>query len=622
MSAGATDVYNSEGTLKFGKREFFLDGKPFKILSGAVHYFRTFPVYWRDRLMKLKACGLNTVETYVPWNLHEEYPGKLNFDGMLNVSSFLELAKSLDLYVIFRPGPYICSEWDFGGLPAWLLSDPNMKVRSNYKGYTDAVERYFNKLLPMVVDFQHSNGGPIIAFQIENEFGSYSSDTKHLEFLKNLYIKHGLKELFLTSDNTMGINVDVFYQHALPTANFKDIKDGHQLFNQIKAWSVEFPLMVTEFWTGWFDHWGSPHGGLAVGEYQGYLGEILKANASLNFYMFHGGTNFGFMNGANKDAIYEPDVTSYDYDALLTEKGDITPKYLKTREMLLEHVYKPQGNTSLPDVPENITSSSYASISVQEYCTFETLLNTTKVINSDKPLPMEMLNLHNGYGQNYGLILYRCQISGNATRLEFENAPSDRAQVFLDGTAVPGGVIDWKSNSSAINLPVNTNKTTRRLDILVENHGRVNYGTEASAVLNSERKGIQGNVIVDGQNVNGFQIFPLEFGSDMTNRTDWQKYQENVPLPALFKTTLLIKNTPKDTFIFMKGWGKGIIFVNGFNIGRYWSVGPQQTLYVPAPLLRPGNNEIVFFEQERHGHDIVFTDTPIIDNNDPTKIPL
>ncbi|XP_060553818.1 beta-galactosidase-1-like protein 2 isoform X2 [Ruditapes philippinarum] len=621
MSAKGNKPYESEGTLKFAKGDFSLDGKPFKILSAAVHYFRTFPEYWEDRLTKVKACGLNTVETYVPWNLHEEYPGQFNFEGILDVRKFIMLAQDLGLYVIFRPGPYICSEWDFGGLPAWLLSDPDMKVRSNYKNYTDAVERFFNKLLPMVEDLQYSRGGPIIAFQIENEFGSYSSEIEHLIFLKNLYLRHNLTELFLTSDNAWGYKNDPFYQHALPTANFQKMSEGQQVFDQIRNWSSDFPLMVTEFWTGWFDHWGSEHGGLPLDKYEESLSQILQNNASVNFYMFHGGTNFGFMNGANKEENnYKPDVSSYDYDALLTEKGDITPKYLKTREMLLEKIYKPQGIKSLPEPPKNITSSAYGTVSVDGYLSFEDLLKSKGQVNisSDKAVPMEMLKLKGGYGQNYGYILYRCTIPGNSSVLSFENQPADRAQIYIDGSEV--AVIDWKSNNKTVKLQADGSKSERRLDILVENNGRVNYAKEETGILNSERKGVSGSVSIDGKAITNFTIFPLEFKNNTVTRDNWQGVPNVDTVPGLFKATLNITQNVTDTFIFLRGWGKGIVFVNGFNLGRYWIVGPQQTLYVPAPVLKQGANQIVIFEHQKIGTDIVFTDKPILDVNNQTQI--
>jgi len=615
-------IYSEESSLKFAKQAFTLLGKPFKILSAAVHYFRTFPQCWEDRLQKAKACGFNTIETYVPWNLHEENPGEFNFEGILDMRKFIELAHSLDLFVIFRPGPYICSEWDYGGLPAWLLSDPNMQVRSNYQGYKDAVERYFNKLLPMVTDLQHSKGGPIIAVQVENEFGSYSSKIEHLTFIRNLYIKHGLKEMFITSDNAWGQKDAVFYQYALPTANFKEISEGEQLFEQIRKWSPEFPLMVTEFWTGWFDHWTSQHNPTSIEKYEESLTWILKANSSVNMYMFHGGTNFGFMNGANNFDTYKPDVSSYDYDALLTEAGDITPKYLKTRELFLKHVLEPQGITTLPDIPANSPKRTYGSVSVEATVTFETLIQYSSSLNASEPVAMEMLKLNGDYGQNFGYVLYRCVIPGNASKITLTNQPMDRAQIFVDG--VEKAVIDWTSTSENLTVALSPagDQATSKLDILVENHGRVNYATEASGILNNQRKGLTGPVTCDGKAIESFRIVPLEFKSGSVNRSDWAINLKNAKVPGLFQAKLQVSGEPADTFVFMKGWGKGILFVNGFNLGRYWSAGPQQTLYLPAQVLKQGTNELVAFEQAKIGQEIMFLDKPILDVNDQSTIQL
>ncbi|XP_052806143.1 beta-galactosidase-1-like protein 2 isoform X2 [Mya arenaria] len=614
-----SQIYESQGSLTFSKGEFLLAGKPFRIISGAIHYFRTFPQNWNDRLQKMKACGLNTIETYVPWNLHEENPGEFNFSGILDVRQFLQQAHQLGLYVIFRPGPYICSEWDFGGLPAWLLSDPDMKVRSNYEGYLNASRRYFNELLPKIVDLQYSRGGPIIAFQIENEFGSYSGDVTHLHEIKKMYIEHGLQELFLTSDNVAGLTVDVFYQHALPTANFKDIKEGRQLFEQIRKWSPEFPLMVTEFWTGWFDHWTSAHDGLDVQDYAYYLMEILKTGASVNFYMFHGGTNFGFMNGANQESTYKPDVTSYDYDALLTEKGDITPKYLKTRELLMKYIYGPQGIT-LPDIPGDSRVKAYGNRTASGYIRFETFLSSVKSVELERPVPMEMLQTNGEYGQNFGFTLYRANVPHTSAVMAFANLPADRAQIFVNGTLV--ATLGWKDKNQALRLPKQEHtEGSVRLDILVENHGRVNYGTEELGVLNNQRKGIIGEMTIDGQLLKNVTAFVLDFKNKFSDSNDFGG-TDDVKVPGIFKTTLNITDEPSDTFLFMKGWGKGVVLVNDFNIGRYWSAGPQQTLYLPGSLLRKGDNQIVWFEQERIGQDIIFTDRPILDVNNQSTITL
>ncbi|XP_060069165.1 beta-galactosidase-1-like protein 2 [Ylistrum balloti] len=599
-------TYRSPGSLTFKNGDFILDQKPLRILSGTMHYFRVVPEYWEDRLLKMKACGLNTVETYVAWNKHEEYPGQFNFDGILDVRKFVQVAKKVGLYVIFRPGPYICAEWDFGGLPSWLLTDEKMKVRSNYQPYQDAVDRFFTKLLPLVTDLQYSKGGPIIAVQVENEFGSYSDEVEHLSFVKELLEKNGIQELLLTSENIFGLKRAAFYQHALPTANFPEMGDGQKLFDMIREWSPDFPLMVMEFWPGWFDHWGQGHKGLAMPLFENCLTGILDAGGSFNMYMFHGGTNFGFMAGANffANSTYKPDITSYDYDAPLSEAGDITPKFLRAREIIFEKVLKPLGVTKLPDLPSNTPKASYV----------------RNEVRCSSPIPMELLKIHGDYGQNYGYTLYRTTMPAGKC-LQFSSLPQDRAQIFINGAFVH--VIDWRN--PGLEIDIVCTQDTNTLEILVENHGRVNYVEFGLNLLNEQRKGLSGDVSVDGKKLESWSIVPLEFDNDFVNNVSrCDKWVSTLPSsyssPALFKATLTISDTPKDTFLCTKGWGKGIVFLNGFNLGRFWCVGPQQTLYVPAPLLKQGDNQILIFEQEAPGISIEFLDAPILNENDQQNV--
>lgn len=570
--------------------------------------------------MKIKACGLNTVETYVCWNLHEQYPNEFDFSGRLDVRKFIKTAEEIGLYVIFRPGPYICAEWDFGGMPSWLLQDPNMKVRSNYGPYQEAVDRFFSQLIPQVADLQNilklptkSCGGPIIAFQVENEFGSYSNEVAHLRFIKETLIKYGAKELFLTSENQGGIATCPFHEHALPTANFPKMDAGQQCFDLIKGLSPNFPLMVTEFWTGWFDHWTSSHKGLYLNDFVDTLSGILDAGASVNMYMFHGGTNFGFMSGANRfsGSTYKPDVTSYDYDAPLSEAGDITAKYLKAREIIFEKVLKPQGVKELPNLPPNTPKASYAPVEVKEYLPLESLIsNCRDKLHSAKPECMEYLKIHNGFGQNFGYVLYRTTI-GAGSRLRFEEQPKDRAQIFINGVLTK--IIDWQDQCTEVEI--NLEQDSSILDILVENHGRVNYIEIGQNLLNEQRKGISGNVYVDNDCIEEWTIIPLEFNSDFNQRVLEDASWTEAPItsiPVLCKSILNINDNPKDTFLLPSEWGKGIIFINGFHLGRYWSEGPQATLYVPAPILKTGENEILIFEQQQVGSKLMFLHEPIL----------
>ncbi|XP_076457381.1 beta-galactosidase-1-like protein 2 isoform X2 [Babylonia areolata] len=599
--------------LTFSKRQFFLGKKPFRILSGAMHYFRVPRPYWRDRMMKMKACGLNTLETYVSWNAHEPVPGKFTYEGMLNVREYIELASEMGLYVILRPGPYICSEWDFGGMPSWLLADRNMKVRSNYPGYQEAISRFFGDLLPRLADLQFTKGGPIIAVQVENEFGSYSQEVDHLLFIKGILRLHGITELLVTSDNSEGLRYAPFYNDALPTANFKDFDQGRSHFELIRQTNEDFPLMVMEFWSGWFDHWGQTHNADTLSEYVERVTAILEAGASINFYMFHGGTNFGFMAGANEFQHYKPDVTSYDYDAPLSEAGDITEKYMKTREIILEKVYKPLGIMKLPEIPPNTPKKAYDKLRMEEYMDWNSLTSLImKKGSSVRVQPMEMYQFAHGVGQSYGYIIYRKTI-GSGNTLELPGKVRDRVQVLLNTWLIT----TFDSDSKHLQVDMHASQPQSQLDLMVENLARVNFINHHAPdpdILNKQRKGLDGDVKIDGKFVTDWSALALDFDQDyifrVSRASQWKSYVAQKNSPTLYRAYLNIEDTPQDTFINMKDWKKGIVMVNGVNLGRYWDVGPQRTLYLPAPFLKQGKNEILVFEEFSGGEYMFFETEP------------
>lgn len=630
VSAQISDSpYVSNGSLTFQNRTFYLDGNPLRILSGSLHYFRVVPEYWWDRMRKMKACGLNTLTLYVPWNLHEPYPGKYNFKGILDLRRFINMAHRAGLYVIFRPGPYICSEWDYGGLPPWLLRDPDMKVRTNYHGYQSRVQSYFSRLMSEVSDLQHHKGGPIIAVQVENEFGSYSNDTGHLLFLKKTLIDNGIRELFFTSDGyfnyTEGLNgLDnaPFYTEALPTVNFQDIEQGEQLFRKVEALSDDFPLMVTEYWSGWFDHWGTEHHSQSLQDFGSTLTAILNRSASVNFYMFHGGTNFGFMSGANwdfKEITLKTDVTSYDYDALLTEAGDITEKYRIARQL----IYEATKERNRPEIPYDTPKEDWGAVSIKQYMPLETILTLTKKFSENGTIPMEMLDLHSVDGvdfggQRYGYILYRVNIT-EGHNLTFTEFPRDRIEVFVDGNSVAilEGMVDNVNVNISRGRHTDTQPKGRVLDILVENRGRVNYGIMGTTILDEQLKGLNNNCFLDGELLTDVEIYPLEFDDDFYKRLsgnhEWEVYSGQTDLPGFYRGRLFIGYTPLDSYLSMKDWTKGFVYVNGHNVGRYWNKGPQQTLFVPGPYLRQGFNEIIIFEQHKSNNSVKFQETYVLD---------
>jgi beta-galactosidase len=564
--------------------QFLLNDNPFRILSGSIHYFRVMSEYWRDRLEKAKAFGLNTIETYVAWNLHEPRPGEFYFNGMLDLVRFIETAAAMDLKVILRPGPYICSEWDFGGLPAWLLKDPHMQVRCMYPLYLEAVDRYFDSLLRRITPLLVSNGGPIIAVQVENEYGGFGNDQEYLQYLADGLRNRGVDVFLFTSDGP--------YDHhmqggSLPnlhkTANFA--YRARPAFAKLRQYQPDGPLMVTEFWSGWFDHWGEFHhismGGLPTSLLsQWTLDKILASGASVNFYMFHGGTNFGFMNGANRFPWtgYLPDVTSYDYDAPLDEAGDASHKFLIYGNQLRHHI------PGLPPliILQPVRKRAFGPVQLTERLSLFDALGEKHL--RPTPEPME------AFDQAYGFILYRTQVSGPRPAAPLEILElHDRAQVFLNGQ--PTGILEREFPKRKLSITIPAGGAT--LDILVENMGRVNFGLDLL-----DRKGITSGVALGKQFLFGWEIYPLPLDDlSALNFVPFDRFEAmpRTSVPGFWRGAFPVDD-PADTFLALPGWTKGVVWVNGFNLGRYWRRGPQQTLYVPAPLLRKGRNEIVVLE--------------------------
>jgi len=562
--------------LEVKNSKFLLDGEALQILSGAIHYFRVVPEYWEDRLLKLKACGFNTVETYIPWNMHEQEEGVFCFDGIADLERFITIAGELELHVIVRPSPYICAEWEFGGLPAWLLSNQDIRLRCMDEQYLRKVDAYYDILIPKLVPLLSTNGGPIIAVQVENEYGSYGNDTEYLLYLKNGLQERGIDVLLFTSDGP----TDQMLQGGtipgvLATVNFGSRPEEE--FAKFREYRPEEPLFCMEYWNGWFDHWLNPHHSRDGVDVSDVLDRMLNVGASVNFYMFHGGTNFGFYNGANYQEKYQSTTTSYDYDAPLSECGDVTEKYKAVREVLRKH-----GARVSEELPEPSRKKCYGAVDMKESAgLFSNLDQLSDSVKRRCPEPMEKL------GQNYGFILYRTRVSGprKAQELHLQDV-HDRAQVFIDGRWI-GTIERWEPKPLLIDIP----EQGVILDILVENMGRVNYGPRLK-----DPKGITEGVRLDNQFLFNWEIYPLPL-DDLTKLPFVQQpiLPMTVEYPTFFKGELNIDDIA-DTFVSLDGWTKGVVWINGFNIGRYWEQGPQKTLYVPGPLLRKGLNEIIILE--------------------------
>lgn len=567
------------------KEKFYLNDKPFQIISGSFHYFRTVPEYWRDRMEKLKNMGCNTVETYIPWNFHEPDRGRFLWDGRRNILKFIEIAKELGLYMIIRPSPYICSEWDLGGLPAWLLRDGNMRLRCSCKPYLDAVDNYYSVLMPNLVPYQIDKGGNIILMQIENEYGYYGNDTAYLQFLADTMRKYGITVPFVTSDGPW--NAETFsagqLPEALPTGNFGS--DMKKQFDTIQGYIGDRPLMCMEYWAGWYDAWGEKHHTSDLEQNKADLDEVMR-RGSINFYMFAGGTTFGFMNGCNEGAK-TPQVTSYDFDAPLTEDGRITEKYLVLRSVIEKYREVPQ----IPLTTE-IRRREYGKIAVSRktdlFCTLEKI---SEPISSPYPVSMEEV------GQNYGYILYRTRLSDNEAVREVRlEGASDRVWGFMNGSRIftAYGENLWNK------FEIKCDEKGARCDFLVENCGRVNFG----GTIETQRKGISRAVRINDLRRYGFEIFRLPLNEEQIAGIDFDSgYSEGVPAFYEFRFNA---DESADTFLELDGFGKGCAFINGFNLGRFWEIGPQRRLYIPAPLIGSGENTIVIFETEGKAVDTIF----------------
>lgn len=562
------------GTFLIQGNEFVLDGKPFRILSGAVHYFRVPRPYWEDRLHKARLMGLNTVETYVAWNLHEPRPGEFHFEDNLDLCTFINTAVDCDLRVILRPGPYICSEWDFGGLPAWLLKDPDMRVRSTYPPYLQVVERWFATLLPQLVPLQVSRDGPILMMQVENEYGNYGSDKNYLTRLVEMLRENGIDTPLFTADWKMGDRLQAGSLEGLLTAvNFG--AGPVRAFRKLRKYQPHGPLMCVEFWNGWFNHWGLWHNKRTPSRKARIYDRMLKMGASVNLYMWHGGTSFGFMNGANNIAgLYLADVSSYDYDAPLSECGDLTQKYHALRKVIQKYAPVPQEAFPTPALKLEL-----GSLPVEEGRSFwDTLPALAKPVRLPHPVPMEALD------QSHGFILYRTFLRGPVDGKLSISGVRDRAQVFLDG--LPLGILTRNLPGRKLRLQAPSGET--RLDILVENMGRVNFGRNLQ-----DRKGILGDILLGRHALFDWEVYTLPL-VDLSGLV-YEPLNSTLKGPAFYRVVFHI-DAPLDGFLALPGWTKGAAWINGFNLGRYWKIGPQKSLYVPAPLLRKGKNEIVIFE--------------------------
>jgi hypothetical protein len=577
-SAVATDrpAQAPRHTFALGAHDFLLDGAPFQIMAGEIHPARVPAEYWRHRIRMAKAMGMNTIAAYVFWNYHEVAEGTFDFTtGNRDLARFVGLAQEEGLWVLLRPGPYVCAEWDFGGLPTYLLKDPELKIRCLNPTYMRAVERYIRAIAPVVRPLLVTRGGPVVMLQVENEYGSYGNDRAYMQRLRDLWIENGIDVPFFTADGPT--------PHMLEAGSLPGAAVGLDSGSNEKHWQLAqsmvpgVPVFSSETYPGWLTHWGEKWAAPALDDLLKEVRFLLDHKKSFSFYVIHGGTNFGFTAGANSGGKgYEPDVTSYDYDAPIDEQGRATPKFMALREL----IGASRGSASpLPPIPDPVPTMTLPPITMRAHASIWEHLPAP--IADIQPRPFEM------YGQNQGLMLYRTTLVGRKSGKLVITDLHDYATVFVDGTLV--GTLDRRLGENSLDLPATTNPRPV-LDLLVEGMGHINF---AQAMI--DRKGITDRVTLSGMTLMNWQVYPLPLTDAWV--AGLPAGLRDATRAGLFFTGTFTLGTPADTYIDMTGYRKGVVWVNGRNLGRYWDIGPQTRLYCPASWLKPGSNDIVIFDQ-------------------------
>ncbi|MFV8347006.1 beta-galactosidase [Flavobacterium sp. ZB4P13] len=560
---------------KIGENDFLLNGKPYVIRCGEMHFARIPKEYWVHRLKMAKAMGLNTVCAYLFWNMHEPQPGQFNWSGMADAAEFCKLAQKEGLFVILRPGPYACAEWDFGGFPWWLLKKKDIKLRTQDPYYLERCRIYLNQVGKILAPLQVTNGGPIIMTQVENEYGSYGDDKEYIGKIRDYLVEAGFKVPLFTCDGPSQLKNDV-RDDIFSVVNFGgNPESGFKALRDIRP---KGPLMCGEYYPGWFDSWGTKHHTGSIANVVKEIGYMLDHKASFSIYMAHGGTTFGQWTGANSPP-YLPQTSSYDYDAPISEAGWDTEKFYALRTLFSKYL---QEGETLPTVPARNPIIKIPAFTTTEIAPL--LSNLPAFVNDMKVRNMEE------YDQSYGSILYRTKLSGGAAATLNIQEVHDFALVFINGKKI--ATLDRRKNENSCKLPAT--KAGDVLDILVEAMGRVNYGGALH-----DRKGITDKVLLSGSNGNvteltNWQVYPIALSND--GAPSYLKFKlGKSTMPSYHKGTFSLSEIG-DTFLDMSTWGKGLVWINGHCLGRFWNIGPTQTMYVPAPWLKKGSNEIIILD--------------------------
>lgn len=559
--------------------DFLLDGKPFQMISGEVHPARIPAEYWRQRIQMVKAMGCNTIAVYVFWNYHETKEGVFDFKtGNRNIAEFIRICRQEKMWVLLRPGPYVCAEWDLGGLPSYLLKIPDIKVRCMDNRYLNAVTRYFNQLAKEIKPLLCTNGGPVLMLQIENEYGSYGNDKKYMETLKNIWLKNGINIPFYTADGPTQYMLDA--GTVAGAAIGLDSGTGDKDFDLAKKKNPNVPSFSSETYPGWLTHWGEKWARPDTNDLKKEVEYLLQNKKSFNFYVIHGGTNFGFTAGANASSptSYQPDITSYDYDAPINEQGQPTAKFFMLRDLISKYVdYK------IPDLPETIPTITIPTIEMKPKLSLWTILKTISPIYSPQPKPME------AFDQNQGLILYRTKLIGHKSGKLTITEPHDYALIFLNGKFIDTIMRD--GGNWSVTLP-KTDVDVPELEILVEGMGHINF---AQYII--DRKGITDRVTLNGMTLMDWETYLLPMDEKFIQKKVTGPQRSMVgSKPGIFFDGNFDLDKTGDCYFDMSNYSKGMVYVNGHNLGRYWNIGPQQRLYCPAEWLKKGRNQIIVFD--------------------------
>lgn len=587
-------------TFEIGNEHFLLDSIPYQIRCGEMHFTRVPKEYWRHRIQMIKSLGMNTVCAYLFWNFHERTPGEYTWEGQADIAQFCKIAQEEGMWVILRPGPYTCAEWEMGGLPWWLLKNDNIKLRTKDPLYIKASQNYLNEVGKVLAPLQITNGGPIIMVQVENEYGFYADDAEYMGIIKNAIVDAGFNVPLFSCNPTYHLKKG-FRKDLFPVVNFGS--NPEEAFKTLREILPQGPLMCGEFYSGWFDTWGTPHNSGNIDQYLKDMEYMLQNDVSFSIYMAHGGTTFGFWAGA--DRPFKPDVSSYDYGAPVSEAGWITEKFTKTRELISKNLMP--GESELPEPPKANPTITFPSVKLTNFAPLFNNLPTPIVTNNPKTMEY--------YDQARGTILYRTTLEAGDESLLKVEAVHDFAWVFVDGKKI--GVMDRRKRNFEILIPKRDKKTT--IDILVHAMGRINFGPEIH-----DRKGLIAPIQFLVKNKTSlqpkkWQIFNIAYEDEMLGNLKYESTNTTKTSPGIWNGEITLDKIG-DIFLDVSTWGKGIVWINGHCLGRYWNIGPTQTMYVPGPWLKKGKNE-VFILDLIGPEDTVLKglDKPILNDLQPNK---